>query len=111
MDGEALRRPKHAEPAPPDECRRLRRMLQLFGPDASDQWALYCLDGSGQAVTCNLYDLGDTEPITAFTKKEATGLLGYMCGTTATRAIISRRPKSMASASGPPGKVKSPSRA
>jgi hypothetical protein len=71
-------RPRHAEPVPPDECGRLRRKLQLFGPDTTDQWALYCLDGAGQIVTCNLYDLGDTEPITAFTEKEATRLLGYM---------------------------------
>jgi hypothetical protein len=71
-------RPRHAEPVPPDECGRLRRKLQLFGPDTTDQWALYCLDGAGQLVTCNLYDLGDTEPITAFTEKEATRLLGYM---------------------------------
>jgi hypothetical protein len=43
-----------------------------------DQWAFYRLDQAGQLVTCNLYDLGDTEPITAFTEKEATRLLEYM---------------------------------
>jgi hypothetical protein len=44
----------------------------------SDDWALYCLDRAGQLATCNLYDLADTEPITVFTEKEATRLLGYM---------------------------------
>jgi hypothetical protein len=71
-------RPKYVEPVPPDECEQLRRKLQHFGPDASDQWALYRLDQAGQLVTCNLYNLDDTEPITAFTEKEATRLLGYM---------------------------------
>jgi hypothetical protein len=71
-------RPKHIEPVPPDECQQLRRKLQLLGPDASDQWALYRLDRAGQLVTCNLYNLDDTEPITAFTEKEATMLLEYM---------------------------------
>jgi hypothetical protein len=71
-------RPNYIEPVPPDECEQLRRKCELFGPDASDQWALYCLDRAGQLVTCNLYDLDDTEPITAFTEKEATRLLEYM---------------------------------
>ena len=71
-------RPKYIEPVPPDECEQLRRKFQLFGPDASDQWALYRLDQAGQLVTCNLYNLADTEPITAFTEKEATRLLEYM---------------------------------
>src|SRR6516165_3023878 len=71
-------RPKYIEPVPPDECEQLRRKLQRFGPDFSDQWALYRLDQAGQLVTCNLYDLDDTEPITAFTDKEATKLLEYM---------------------------------
>jgi hypothetical protein len=71
-------RPKYVEPVPSDECEQLRRKLQRFGPDATDQWALYRLDQAGQLVTCNLYDLDDTEPITAFTEKEATRLLGYM---------------------------------
>jgi hypothetical protein len=71
-------RPKYIEPVPPDECERLRQKLQLFGPDAADQWVLYCLDQAGQLVTCNLYDVDNTEPITAFTEKEATTLLEYM---------------------------------
>jgi hypothetical protein len=71
-------RPKYADPVPPDECQQLRQKFQQFGPDASDDWALYCLDRAGQLVTCNLYDLADTEPITVFTEKEATRLLGYM---------------------------------
>ena len=71
-------RPKYIEPVPPDECEQLRRKFQLFGPDPSDQWAIYRLDRAGQLVTCNLYDLADTEPITAFTEKEATRLLEYM---------------------------------
>src|SRR5262245_29497093 len=71
-------RPKYIEAVPPEECEQLRQRFQLFGPDATDQWALYCLDRAGQLVTCNLYDLADTEPITAFTEKEATRLLGYM---------------------------------
>jgi hypothetical protein len=71
-------RPKYIEPVPPDECERLRQRFQHFGPDISDQWALYCLDQAGQLVTSNLYDLGDTEPITAFTETEATTLLEYM---------------------------------
>ena len=71
-------RPKYIEPVPPDECERLRQRFQHFGPDISDQWALYCLDQAGQLVTSNLYDLCDTEPITTFTEKEATTLLEYM---------------------------------
>jgi hypothetical protein len=71
-------RPKYVEPVPPEECERLRRKLHLLGPDGSDQWALYCLDQAGQLATMNLYDLADTEPITAFTEREATRLLGYM---------------------------------
>jgi hypothetical protein len=71
-------RPKHVEPVPPEECQRLRRQLQLSGPDNADQWALYCLDRAGQLATCKLYDLADTEPITAFTEKEATRLLEHM---------------------------------
>jgi hypothetical protein len=47
-------RPKYAEPASPDKCDQLRRQLQLFGTDASDEWALYCLALTGQLVTCNL---------------------------------------------------------
>jgi hypothetical protein len=39
---------------------------------------LYRLDRAGQLVTCNLYNVDDTEPITAFTEKEATKLLEYM---------------------------------
>jgi hypothetical protein len=71
-------RPKYIEPVPPDECEQLRQKFQNVGPDASDQWALYRLDQAGQLVTCNLYNLDDTEPITAFTEKEATTLLEYM---------------------------------
>jgi hypothetical protein len=71
-------RPKHVEPVPPDECERLRRKFQHVGPDASDQWALYRLDQAGQLVTSNLYDLADSEPISAFTEKEAARLLGSM---------------------------------
>ena len=71
-------RPKYIEPVPPDECEQLRRKFQLFGPDPSDQWDIYRLDRAGQLVTCNLYDLADTEPITAFNEKEATTLLEYM---------------------------------
>ena len=71
-------RPKHVEPVPPEECERLRRQLQLVGPDAADQWALYCLDQAGQLATMNLYDLADTEEIAAFTEKEAARLLEYM---------------------------------
>jgi hypothetical protein len=71
-------RPKHIEPVPPDECEQLRQRFQLFGPDDSDQWALYRLDQAGQLVTCNLYNLDDTEQIMAFTEKEATKLLEYM---------------------------------
>ena len=81
-------RPKHVEPAPPEECERLRRQLQLLGPDAADQWALYCLDQAGQLATMNLYDLADTEEIAAFTEKEAARLLEYMVWTTAMRTII-----------------------
>jgi hypothetical protein len=71
-------RPKYVEPVPPDECEQLRQRFQNFGPDDSDQWALYRLDQAGQLVTSNLYDLADTEPITAFTETEATTLLEYM---------------------------------
>ena len=71
-------RPKYIEPVPPDECEQLRRKYQLFGPDPSDQWDIYRLDRAGQLVTCNLYNLDDTEPITAFNEKEATRLLEYM---------------------------------
>ena len=71
-------RPKNVEPVPPEECERLRRQLHLLGPDAADQWALYCLDQAGQLATMNLYDLADTEEIAAFTEKEATKLLEYM---------------------------------
>jgi hypothetical protein len=71
-------RPKYVEPVPPDECERLRQRFENVGPDAFDQWALYRLDRAGQLATCNLYDLADTEPITAFTEKEATTLLEYM---------------------------------
>ncbi len=71
-------RPKYIEPVPPDECEQLRCKFQLFGPDATDQWALYRLDQAGQLVTCNLYNMDDTEPITAFAEKEATRLLEYM---------------------------------
>ena len=60
-------RPKYIEPVPPDECERLRQRFQHFGPDDSDQWALYRLDQAGQLVTSNLYNLDDTEPITALT--------------------------------------------
>jgi hypothetical protein len=71
-------RPNHIEPVPADECEQLRQKYQRFGPDESDQWALYRLDQAGQLITCNLYNLDDTEPITAFTDKEATKLLEYM---------------------------------
>jgi hypothetical protein len=71
-------RPKHAEAVPPDECERLRQRFKQSTPDASDQWDLYRLDQAGQLVLNNLYDLHDTEPITAFTEKEATKLLEYM---------------------------------
>lgn len=74
----ARSRPKYVEPVPPDECERLRQKLENVGPDASDQWAIYRLDQAGQLVTCNLYSLDDTEPIPAFTEKEATTLLEYM---------------------------------
>ena len=57
---------------------RLRRQLQLSGLDGADQWALYRLDRAGQLATCNLYDLADTEPVTAFTEKEAARLLEYI---------------------------------
>ena len=57
---------------------RPRRQLQLSGPAAADEWALYCLDRAGQLATCNLYDLADTEPITAFTEKEAARLPEYI---------------------------------
>ena len=30
-------RPKYVEPVPPEECERVRRKLQLFGPDGADQ--------------------------------------------------------------------------
>jgi hypothetical protein len=71
-------RPKYIEAVPSDECEQLRQRFQHSGPDTSDQWALYRLDQAGQLVTSNLYDLADTEPITAFTEKEATTLLEYM---------------------------------
>jgi hypothetical protein len=71
-------RPKYIEPVPPDECERLRRKFQHSGPDATGHWALYRLDRAGQLATSNLYDLADSEPISAFTEKEATRLLGYM---------------------------------
>jgi hypothetical protein len=71
-------RPKYAEPVSSDECEQLRRKLAKVGPDPSDQWDLYRLDQAGQLVTCNLYCLDDTEPITAFTETEATKLLEYM---------------------------------
>jgi hypothetical protein len=71
-------RPKYIEPVPPDECEQLRQKFENVGPDASDQWDIYRLDQAGQLVTCNLYNLDDTEPITAFTEKEATKLLEYM---------------------------------
>jgi len=71
-------KPKYIEPVPPEECEWLRQKFQNFGPDASDQWDIYRLDQAGQLVTNNLYDLADTEPITAFTEKEATKLLEYM---------------------------------
>jgi hypothetical protein len=71
-------RPKHVEPVPPDECERLRRKFQHFGPDATDRWALNNLDRAGQLVTCNLFGLAETEKITAFTEKEAARLLGHM---------------------------------
>jgi hypothetical protein len=58
--------------------KQFREKCQHFGPDPSEQWALYCLALAGQLVTCNLYNLADTEPITAFTEKEATTLLEYM---------------------------------
>ena len=70
-------RPKYVEPVPPDECEQLRRKFQLLGPGDSDQWDIYRLDQAGQLVTCNLYNLDDTEPITAFTEAEATKLLEY----------------------------------
>jgi hypothetical protein len=59
-------RAKYVEPVSPDECEQLHRKLDLFGPEATDQWALYRLDRAGQLVTSNLYGLADTEPITAF---------------------------------------------
>jgi hypothetical protein len=71
-------RPKYVEPVPPDECEQLRQKFERCSPDGADQWALYRLDQAGQLVTCNLYNLDDTEPITAFTEKEATTLLEYM---------------------------------
>ena len=71
-------RPKYIESVPPDECEQLRQKFENCCPDASDQWALYCLDRAGQLVTNSHYDLGDTEPITVFTETEATMLLEYM---------------------------------
>src|SRR5215469_4306532 len=68
-------RPKYIEPVPPEECEQLRQKFQHFGPDISDYWDLHRLDQAGQIVTCNLYNLDDTEQITAFTEKEATKLL------------------------------------
>src|SRR5215469_12014157 len=68
-------RPKSIEPVPPEECEQLRQKFQHFGPDVSDHWDLHRLDQAGQIVTCNLYNLDDTEQITAFTEKEATKLL------------------------------------
>jgi len=71
-------KPKYIEPVPAEECEQLRQKFQHFGPDASDQWDIYRLDQAGQLVTNNLYDVDDTEAITAFTEKEATKLLEYM---------------------------------
>jgi hypothetical protein len=71
-------RPKYVESVPPDECEQIRQKFQNVSPDISDQWVLYRLDQAGQLITCNLYSLDDTEPITAFTEKEATKLLEYM---------------------------------
>ena len=59
---------------------RPRRQLQLSGLESADEWALYCLDRAGQLATCNLYDLADTEPVTAFTEKEAARLPKYGLG-------------------------------
>src|SRR5262249_25441124 len=71
-------RPKYIDPVPAEECEQLRQKFQHFGVDSSDQWDLHRLDQAGQIVTCNLYDVHDTDPITAFTEKEATKLLEYM---------------------------------
>jgi hypothetical protein len=71
-------RPKDIEPVPPDECEQLRQKFEKCSPDAADQWALYRLDQAGQLVTCNLYNVDDTEQIAVFTETEATTLLEYM---------------------------------
>jgi hypothetical protein len=71
-------RPKYIEPVPPEECEQIRQKFQHFGPDFSDNWDLHRLDRAGQIVTCNLYDIHESEAITAFTEKEATKLLEYM---------------------------------
>jgi hypothetical protein len=71
-------KPKDDEAMPPEECQRLRKKLGVFGPDPSDHADLYRLERAGQLVTINLYDVQDTEEITAFTEPEATKLLEYM---------------------------------
>jgi hypothetical protein len=55
-------------------------------PDAADECALYCLDRD----TMNLYDLADTEPITAFSEREAARLLEYMVGPLARGRLYNR---------------------
>jgi hypothetical protein len=69
---------KHEEAVPSEECQRLRKKLEFFGPDTSDHADLYRLERAGQLVTINLYDVQDTEEITSFTEPEATRLLEYM---------------------------------
>jgi hypothetical protein len=71
-------RPKYIEPVPADLCQKLRQQFQNAGPGTAHQGALYWLASAGHLVTTNLYDLGDTEPITAFTEGEATRLLESM---------------------------------
>jgi hypothetical protein len=70
--------PKGVEPVIPEECDRIREKLATFGLDPSDQPDLWRLDRAGQLAEPHLYDHKDTEPITAFTEKEAETLLGYM---------------------------------
>jgi hypothetical protein len=71
-------RPKGVDPVCPEDCHRIRRKLDLFGTDPSDQWDFYRLDRAGQLAIVNLYDAADTEEITCFTKVEARTLLEYM---------------------------------
>jgi hypothetical protein len=71
-------RPKGVEAVPPEVCQRLRRKLEILGPEPSDQADIYRLDRAGQLATVSLYDVKDTEKITAFTEPESTRLLEYM---------------------------------